>query len=77
MEELLATNLKIDEMQAIWFPPNYHKLIKMGAVRTGLPMYKYIMIMMTNKDIKENYIEERDLIDLQKYEAELLRLTNK
>jgi predicted DNA binding CopG/RHH family protein len=40
-----------ETMKAIWFPKEWHKVIKERAEEEGYPIYKYIMMLSNNKNI--------------------------
>jgi hypothetical protein len=50
-EEILKKLIDGDMMTAIWFPIDWHKMIKSSAEKERMPIYKYLMMLHNNYQI--------------------------
>jgi LDH2 family malate/lactate/ureidoglycolate dehydrogenase len=53
-KEILKKKIDVDEMKAVWFPNDWHKIILERAKEEGVPVYKYVMMLSNNYQILNN-----------------------
>lgn len=58
-KELLKKKIEVEKMSAIWFPDDWHKVIKGRAEEEGLPIYKYLMMLSNNHQILQEELKNK------------------
>ena len=54
LREILKKEVKVEDRSAIWFPSDWHAIVKGRAEKQGLPIYKYLMWLSDKHTKKEN-----------------------
>ena len=54
-ENILNKTIVHEEMKAIWFPSDWHKVIVERAKKERYPIYKYLMMLSNNYEIGKDY----------------------
>lgn len=53
-KKIEVKNISEGAVRPVWFPVDWQEVIKKRAIKEGLPIYKYLMMLSNNHNIVKN-----------------------